>query len=157
LWRTWAADRTMTLRIASKRIKYAVNKLRPPTSVKLSRTFWDNVRNGREEKRLHILMQLEKMTSWCSITTLELLVCGMSCQDAGRLAGLLTQSLSALYLFFNQIGDEGVEMLAVVLPQCPALSVLDLGGNQIGDEGAGRLSVVLPQCTAISELYLFGK
>jgi len=40
LWRTCAADRTMMLRIASKRFKTAVDKLRPPTSVKLSRTFW---------------------------------------------------------------------------------------------------------------------
>ncbi len=156
LWRTWAADRTMMLRTASKRFKTAVDKLRPPTSVKLSRTFWDNVRNGTEEKRRqHILTHLEKMTSRCSITTLQLLGCGMSCQDAGRLAGVLTQSLSALYLFLNQIGDDGVGILAVVLPQCRALSVLDLGGNQIGDEGAGRLSIVLPQCPALSELYLF--
>ena len=51
------------------------------------------------------------MTSRCRITILDLNKCGMSGQDAERLAG--------------------------VLEQCPALSELCLGGNHIGNQGAG--------------------
>ena len=72
------------LRMASKRVKNAVDKLRPPAIVRLSRPFLDNVvccKRGR----LQILKDVDKMTSQCSITILDLENCG------GRLAGLLTQ------------------------------------------------------------------
>lgn len=46
--RTWSSDRTFRniLRMTSKLFKDTVNKLRPPTIVKLRRTFWDDVRKG---------------------------------------------------------------------------------------------------------------
>ncbi len=42
-WRTWAADRTAMLRMTSKPVKNAVDKLRPPAIMRLSRTFLDTV------------------------------------------------------------------------------------------------------------------
>ena len=86
--------------------------LRPPTIVKLRRTFWEDVRNGtaaeQAEGLQHILTQLEKMTSWCRITTLDLSSCSISCQDAGRLAGVLAQCPERfeLNLLGNKVGDE---------------------------------------------------
>jgi hypothetical protein len=44
--RTWAADRTIMLRMISKTVKEAVDKVRPPAVVLLSRSFWDDARNG---------------------------------------------------------------------------------------------------------------
>ena len=57
------------------------------------------------------------MASRCRITILDLENCGMSGQDAERLAGVLTHcpALSELYLN-DKIGDQG--------------------DNQIGDQGA---------------------
>ena len=146
-WRTWAADKTMMLTMTSKQIKVAVDKLRPPTIVKVNKTFLDNVVCCKRERLQQILTQLEKMVSRCRITILDLEGCGMSEQDAERLAGVLEQcpALSHLYLRGNQIGAEGVGRLAGVLPQCPSLSELGLGGNQIGAEGVERLVGVLPQ------------
>ena len=193
--RTWAPDRTIMhrihlLRITSKKIKEVLDKLRPPTVVKTpvsGSPFWNIVRNGTAaERRQHILKQLEKITSRCRITTLDLSFCSISSQDAerlarvlahcpslselclarnsiqdqgaGKLAGVLAQcpALSCMFLSNNLIGDEGAGRLAQVLPQCPALSLVVLGGNQIGDEGAGRLAQVLPKCPALSLLVLGG-
>jgi Ran GTPase-activating protein (RanGAP) involved in mRNA processing and transport len=114
--------------MTSKSVKNAVDKLRPPAIVRLSRTFLDTVVCCKRGRLLHILTELEKMTSRCRITILDLENCGMSDQDAERLAG--------------------------VLAQCPALSELYLNDNQIGDQGAGRLAGVLAQCSALSRIIL---
>ena len=71
-------------------------------------------------------MDLEKMTSLCRITILNLENCSMSGQDAGRLAGVLAQcpALSRLNLDKNQLGAEGAGSLAEVLPKGPSLFVV---------------------------------
>ena len=95
------------LRMTSKPVKNAVDKLRPPAIVRLSRTFLDTVVCCKRERLLHILTELEKMTSRCRITILDLQKCGMSGQDARRLAGVLAQcsGLSQLYLD-GQVGSQ---------------------------------------------------
>src|SRR6185436_15451839 len=51
-----------------------------------------------------------------------------------KLSGLV--ALSSLVIAYNQIGDEGAQMLV----QLAGLSTLDIRGNQIGDEGARALA-----------------
>ena len=81
------------LRRTSKRVKEVVDKMRLPAVVRLSRSFWDDVRNGTEKaKHQFVLRQLTFMTAWCRITTLELPRCDMKGQDAERLAGVLVRS-----------------------------------------------------------------
>ena len=114
--RTWAAGRTIMLRVTSKRVKEAVDKMRLPAVVRLSRRFfWDDSRNSTAAEKLQFVMrQLPLMTARCSITTLELLCC---------------------YL-------KGRETLAGVLAQCPALAHLDLSSNLYFEAaGAERLAV----------------
>ena len=63
--RTWAAGRTIMLRRTSKRVKEVVDKMRLPAVVRLSRSFWDDARNGTEKaKRQFVLRQLVAMTAW---------------------------------------------------------------------------------------------
>ena len=50
----------------------------------------------------------------------------------------------------------GVDWLAGVLVQCPALAHLDLNYNQIGPPGARKLAGVLPKCAALVYLDLSG-
>ncbi len=78
--------------MTSKPVKNAVDKLRPPAIVMLSRAFLDNVVRCKGELLLHILTDLEKMMSRCRITRL-LETCGMRGQDAGRLARVLAPSV----------------------------------------------------------------
>ena len=140
---TWAADRTIMLRMTSKRVREAVDKIRPPAVVCLSRSFWGGqsairllfvvrkliFRKGTAAEKLKfVLSKLALMTVWCRITRLELRSCDMKGRDAER--------------------------LAEVLAKCPALVHLELGGNLIRDEGAGRLAGVLGQCAALAHLNL---
>jgi Ran GTPase-activating protein (RanGAP) involved in mRNA processing and transport len=155
--RTWAAGRTIMLRRTSKRVKEVVDKMRLPAVVRLSRSFWDDARNGTEEAKLEfVLRQLAAMTAWCRITTLELPECKMKGQDAERLAGVLWQCRELLHLNLsrNRIGEGGAAGLAGVLPQCTALAHLDLSYNGIEAGGTERLAGVLAQCTALAHLNL---
>jgi hypothetical protein len=62
--RTWAAGRTIMLRKTSKRVKEVVDKMRLPAVVRLSRSFWDNARNGTAAEKLQfILRQLSALTA----------------------------------------------------------------------------------------------
>jgi hypothetical protein len=62
--RTWAAGRTIMLSRTSKRVKEVVDKMRLPAVVRLSRSFWDDARNGTEKaKRQFVLRQLTGMSA----------------------------------------------------------------------------------------------
>jgi len=62
--RTWAAGRTIMLRRTSKRVKEVVDKMRLPAVVRLSRSFWRDIRNGTDEAKLEfVLRQLAAMTA----------------------------------------------------------------------------------------------
>jgi Ran GTPase-activating protein (RanGAP) involved in mRNA processing and transport len=180
--RTWAAGRTIMLRRTSKRVKEVVDKMRLPAVVRLSRSFWDDARNGTDAEKLQSVMrQLPLMTAWCRISTLALPRCDMAEILAGVLAkcpalahldlswnfnfgaagaemlsGVLGQcaALVHLNLCHTQIGPDGAEFLAGVLGHCTALAHLDLSGNGIGPAGAESLAAVLVQCTALAHLNL---
>ena len=147
------------LRRTSKRVKEVVDKMRLPAVVRLSRSFWDDARNGTDKAKLEfVLRQLAAMAArGCLITTLELPECEMKGQGAERLTGVLAQcpALTHLDLSGNYgFGAAGAERLAGVLGQCPALAHLNLNRNYIGAGGAERLAGVLAQCPALTHLDL---
>jgi Ran GTPase-activating protein (RanGAP) involved in mRNA processing and transport len=156
--RTWAAGRTIMLRRTSKRVKEVVDKMRLPAVVRLSRSFWDDARNGTAAEKLYFVMrQLKLMTAWCRISTLELSRCKIEGEDAERLAEVLVQcpALAHLDLSGNyNFGAGGAKSLAGVLGQCTALTHLDLCSNYIEAAGAESLAGVLGQCTALTHLNL---
>ena len=121
------------LRRTSKRVKEAVDELRLPAVVSLSRSVWDDARNDRAVEKLQLLLRkLTFMSTRCHINTLELPSCNMKGQDTERLAG--------------------------VLAQCPALAHLDLTGNSnFGAAGTKRLAGVLGQCRELVHLDLSGQ
>jgi hypothetical protein len=62
--RTWAAGRTIMLRRTSKRVKEAVDKMRLPAVVRLSRSFRGDAHNCLERAKLQfVLRQLPAMTA----------------------------------------------------------------------------------------------
>jgi hypothetical protein len=96
-YRAWPVERTIMLRISSKRVKEVVDRVRPPAAMRLRRNFWADSSNEAVAQRLkHILLQLAARAAGCRITTLEL--CGVSYGGkkgheafALRLAGVLAQ------------------------------------------------------------------
>jgi hypothetical protein len=56
------------LKRTSKRVKEVVDKMRLPAVVRLSRSFWDDIRNGTQEAKLQfVLRQLAAMTACASV------------------------------------------------------------------------------------------
>jgi Ran GTPase-activating protein (RanGAP) involved in mRNA processing and transport len=137
------------LRRTSKRVKEAVDKMRLPAVVRLSRSFWNDTRIGTAAAKIHFVMRQLTLMTGCRISTLELPHCGMKGQDAKRLAEVLAQctalahlNLSGNYKFNfwgNRIGPDGAESLAGVLAQCASLAHLNLRGNHIGAVGGRSL------------------
>jgi hypothetical protein len=156
--RTWAAGRTIMLRRTSKRVKEAVDKMRLSAVVRLSRSFWDDGRNGTAAEKLQfVFKQLATLTTQCRITTLELPKCDMKGQDGERLVGVLAQCPSLAHLDLNGNSDfrtAGAERLAGVLGQCRELVHLHLSRNKFGAGGAERLAGVLGQCAALAHVNL---
>ncbi len=104
--RTWASDRTIMLRMTSKSVKEVVDKMSLPAVVRLSRSFWDDARNGTAAEMLQFVMsQLTALTAHCRISTLELPRCKTCCLCNARLAGVLAQcpALAHLNLTYNAI------------------------------------------------------
>ena len=121
------------LRMTSKTVKEVVDKMRLPTVVRLSLSFWGDARNGTAAEKLQVVMrQLTALTAQCRISTLELPRCEMKGQDAERFAGVLAQCPALAHLDLSGksgFGAAGAETLAGMLGQCRELVHLNLSGN----------------------------
>jgi len=63
--RIWPADRTIMLRRTAKSVKEAVDKMRLPAVVLLSRSFWDNALNDTAAEKVQIVfMHITALTAW---------------------------------------------------------------------------------------------
>jgi hypothetical protein len=140
--RNWAARRTIMLRMTSKRVREAVDKLCPPAVVRWSRSFWNahttqkqkkhaELNGTAAEKLAFVFRQLAALTPAVNITTI----------DFGKIPNWLCDGHPC------RIKGQDAESFAGVLAQCPALALLNLADNQIGDTGAEFLARVLGQCT----------
>lgn len=81
------------LRMTSKSVKEVVDKMSLPAVVRLSRSFWDDARNGTAaEKRQFVRSQLTALTAQYRISALELPTCCKTCCLCNaRLAGVLAK------------------------------------------------------------------
>ncbi|KAI2502489.1 hypothetical protein MHU86_11995 [Fragilaria crotonensis] len=100
-----------------------------------------------------------------SLVKIDLSQRGLRPSDAKlvKLALLQNANLSVLKLGYNQLGDEGVSLLANGVAMHRVLSSLDLGFNHIGDEGCAALAEALvwqsstsSSTSSLSTLYLAG-
>ena len=144
--RTWPAERTILLRMTSKRVKEAVDKLRPPAVVRVRTKFVTDTRNGSSTytKMEYILTQLARLSACFSITILDLSPCDISVPEGSFIHPQFREEHASIQSFMH-------EQLPSVLSQCPLmLRHLDLSNNDIGSAGAGSLVGVLAQCQALS-------
>ena len=176
---TGAADRTILLRMTSKRVKELVDKVRPPAVVCWRRSFLEEELNGTAAEKLQLVFrQLAELSARCRITTLELAghhyeptgsgrlkqstdhPCKITGRYAERLAGVLAEcpALAHLNLSCNiiSISFAFLPRIALSFAFLPRLRSLDLSNNQLGAAGAECLAGVLGQCTALAHLDLSG-
>jgi hypothetical protein len=141
-YRNWPASRTLMMRRTSKKIKKAMDKIRPPVNIRF-------INNFKElSPDLYLIYRIKK---------LELLACSMSGENKDRLVILLGQcpALVCLKIIGNyNFGSTLTERLVQVLLQCPLLEHLDFSGNSIGDIGAMSLAGVLGRFSSLKHLNL---
>lgn len=100
----------------------------------------------------------EKLESCKNLTNLEISHCRLTPCQLEEFANvpLHCRLLSRLELCGNKFGDEGVAVLAGMLPRCASLTWLDLAYNHIEDQGVSTLAPILPKCPLLTRLYIFG-
>jgi len=122
--RTWPAERTIMLRMTSKRVKEVVDKMRPPAVVRLCRKYWDDF-NSIQKLKLKpekiLMRQLLSLVDNCKITTLSLEHCNI---------------------------DWVMQDFKKVLDKCPELNKLDLSANNLTE---GRFVDALMQCSVSAQ------
>ena len=120
-----------------------MDKMCLPAVVRLSRSFWDDVRNGTEkEKRQFVLKHLVAMTALCRITTLELRNCAMTGPPAMWLAVLAGTAAGVAQCLVHL---DLIEMTSVLIKQ---------GGLQGRCGSAPVLSLLTLQCSGTQFTYL---
>ena len=125
LWaRLVPAEKAMTLRLTSKTVLKAIDKLILPASIRLKHVFPNG--DGLEERMLPVRARYR-------IVALNVADCQLGAQGAGKLAAILTQTITRLSLTRNSIGPQGANKLGRVLPQLARLSRLDLDDNNLGN------------------------
>lgn len=182
--RTWAAVRTIMLRMTSKTVKETIDKMGPsiPVVVRLKRSFLNNSRVCTTEENLKkALDQAIETARRCNIITLDVSRCNINC-EIKRILELLKhcKGLLDLNLGNNQIEDEeliilapalerlnlrklglsnsniwkGAEELALVLAGNNALNSIDLNYNRIGYKGVFFLTKALNRLPILRKLKL---
>jgi hypothetical protein len=157
--RTWAASKTIMLSMTSKGIKELLGKMRLPVDVYFSRSFWNNNRNGNsraDEKIQLVTRHLNVLVTKWNINSFELTKCiFLSTQELlGVVAHFHSSALTRIVLNLNKIDEEGAEILAGVLTQCPAVSYIDISNNNLCDKGVEILAIVFEQCKRLAYLNL---
>jgi hypothetical protein len=182
--RTWAAGRTIMLRMTSKRVKELVDKMRPPAVVCLNALFFwfrtpstddlyghtmrahEALGGSAVQRFLHVILKsiLSVVTVYSRITR------ALTCKNFWQ-GGLLLRA-EKLKFVLNQLTaltasccitklklpcrlkSQDTATLAGVLLQCQALAHLNLCDNDIGAAGAESLAGALGQCPALAHLNL---
>lgn len=183
-YRTWPSERTIMLRMTSKSLREAIDKIHPPAIVCLRNTcFWNILHNHTLDEKLQFaIIQLITLVTKCSITTLELEFCNIKfrmkelikvlsmCTNLKKLIfinnvldnyelasivkSLEQSSLNYLDLSHNYIDCDGAKYFAQKFIQCKTLRHLDLSRNHILADGAISLAKMLVHCTALTLLNL---
>jgi len=154
---TWPADRTIMLRMTSKKVIEVMNKLHLPTVFRFNRNYsiWNNNYSKMCRSAIqHIQNYLRVSKGY--ITELDLskmVIMNKYLQDLVSVIGnSRVRGLTHLNLSRNSIDDKTLEILVNELINCRALTCLQLSDNSIGDKGAASLARLITQCPSLTHL-----
>jgi Ran GTPase-activating protein (RanGAP) involved in mRNA processing and transport len=161
--KTWPADRTIMLRMTSKKVIQVMNNLHLPTVFRFNRIYniWNN---NNSEMCLSAIQHIQSYlrVSKGYITVLDLskmvimnkylqnLVSVIGNCTTCMLAGCTIITLTHLNLSCNSIDNKTIEILVNKLINCQKLSCLQLSDNSIGDKGAVSLARLIIQCSSLT-------
>lgn len=143
------------LELVSKKMQEAMKRAKPPRSVILNTTYWENIEAPIKKRQQIIIAQLEKATQKCSIVKLVLPEMYLTTNEPNFL-NLLSSitTLQHLDLSKNRIDIDDSISLSHALTRCQALTRLDLRSNNIG-VGTSKFAEVLSGCPVLVSLDLY--
>jgi Ran GTPase-activating protein (RanGAP) involved in mRNA processing and transport len=131
LIRTWPANRTIMLRMTSKKIKDIIDKKYLPTVIYLKYVKPVDIKL--------IMNQLSSLVTTCQITCLDLPDIDMKKRFEKFKKILSKCKLNKLNLYNNNLGNEEIESISEILMKNGQCSVLHLAHNKITEIGLKSL------------------
>jgi Ran GTPase-activating protein (RanGAP) involved in mRNA processing and transport len=156
--RTWAAGRTFMLRRTSKKVRQAVDNIRPPAVVRSRWNFWYNYSDSDSEsiQKIEIMARgLEQMKERCTITSFVMSNTTMDIKSFAflvRTLGSIAQGLLHLEFSSCSICDDKTTELIELLENCQALKSLVLSNNSFTTPIVLLLSPVLSRLNNLSHI-----
>jgi hypothetical protein len=115
------ADITKKLSMVSKKTREAISNNKLPIVIKINRKWY----NRNSNRKIKIINNLRKMSTWCLIFKLDLSHCCIR-----------------------------TENLISFIEHCPNIVYLNLSGNHIGQTLSNNLEIILTRCTKLKHLNL---
>jgi Ran GTPase-activating protein (RanGAP) involved in mRNA processing and transport len=182
VWRdVFVNNRANILRLVSTNIKNAIDLIKPFTTVKLSLDINDFRYRISAEKIAKILKEIELLSNRSSIKKISLMKCDIKRDISfNRLKDVIKncKCIEKLNLSYNEINNNGMNIIAENLIHCSKIKEINLGNNCItdfnslnlnnfkklhlidinsnncGDIGACSLANVIVNCENISRILL---
>ena len=159
LYRNWPAERTIMLRMISKRFREAIDKIRPPAIVCFRNIgLWNILHNCTLDEKLQFtIRQLITLSTKCSITTLELDFCKIKFRIKELIKVLNMSELKKLSFINNVFNNDELETILIELEQSSVITLINyinLSYNYINCHGVKHLAEKLIQCKALTHLDL---
>ena len=135
VWRdVFVNNRANILRLVSTNIKNAIDLIKPFTTVKLSLDINDFRYRISAEKIAKILKEIELLSNRSSIKKISLIKCDIKREISfNRLKDVIKncKCIEKLNLSYNEINNNGMNIIAEKLIHCPEIKQIKLGGNYI--------------------------
>jgi Leucine-rich repeat (LRR) protein len=156
--RTWPAERTIMLRMTSKRVREAVDNMHSPVVVRTRWNFWYNYSDSDSEsiQKIEIMARgFEQMKERCTITSFVMSNISMDIKSFAflvRTLGSIAQGLLHLEFSSCSICDDKTTELIELLENCQALKSLVLSNNSFTTPIVLLLSPVLSKLNNLSHI-----
>ena len=156
--RTWPADRTIMLRMTSKRVNDAIDKIKPPTIISFNHSWWNNYNIKLKKKELMIIY-LSEISTKNIIVSLKICNIELFYENAPWIISLVTainnvSTITNIILANCKIGIRGVSAFSSFLNNFKELTHLNICHNNIGPDGTKILAKALENCLLLSHIDL---
>jgi Ran GTPase-activating protein (RanGAP) involved in mRNA processing and transport len=169
LCRTWPADRTIMLRLTSKKVNDAIDKIKPPTIISFNNSFWNNSNNDIAKKQELMIIYLNGISTKNIIISLK--ICNIELfndpQDHTDTLGMCSPGIISLATAIDiestitninlndcKIGLRGIIQFSLFVNYYENLTHLNISKNSIGPTGIKSLAKALENCLLLYHIDL---
>ena len=157
--RTWPADRTIMLRMTSKRVNDAIDKIKPPTIISFNYSWWNNYKIKIAKKQELMIIYLSEISTKNIIVSLKICNIELFYENAPWIISLVTSinnasTITNIILANCKIGIRGVTAFSSFFNNFKELTHLNICHNNIGPDGTKIFAKALENCLFLSHIDL---